>query len=191
MNKVLAAVADSNEWGQVYILEAISLYEVSEVQTAEQIIERVLPRLAHNNPAVILSAVKVVLKSVDVLPDGQNKKDTIKKLAAPLITLLSCEAELQYVALRNINFVLQKQPTIFENNIKVFFCKFNDPLYVKIEKIDILVKVVGDTNAEAVLNELHDYTNDMDMDLVTAAVKAIGQIILKVNRSVSRAVQII
>ena len=31
----------------------------------------------------------------------------------------------------------------------------------------------------------------MEMDLVTAAVKAIGQIILKVNRSVSRAVQII
>jgi len=78
------------------------------------------------------------------------------------------------VALRNINFVLQKQPTIFENNVKVFFCKFNDPLYVKIEKIDILVKVAEDKNAESVLNELHDYTNDMDMDLVTAAVKAIG-----------------
>lgn len=58
--------------------------------------------------------------------------------------------------------------------MKVFFCKFNDPLYVKIEKIDILVKVAEDRNAESVLNELHDYTNDMDMDLVTAAVKAIG-----------------
>jgi len=58
--------------------------------------------------------------------------------------------------------------------VKVFFCKFNDPLYVKLEKIDILVKVAEDRNAESVLNELHDYTNDMDMDLVTAAVKAIG-----------------
>lgn len=58
--------------------------------------------------------------------------------------------------------------------MKVFFCKFNDPLYVKLEKIDILVKVAEDRNAESVLNELHDYTNDMDMDLVTAAVKAIG-----------------
>lgn len=106
MNKVLSAVADSNEWGQVYILEAISLYEVTEVQQAENVIERVLPRLAHNNPAVILSAVKVVLKSVDVMPSGTNKKEVIKKLAAPLVTLLSCEAELQYVALRNINFVL-------------------------------------------------------------------------------------
>jgi len=64
--------------------------------------------LAHNNPAVILSAVKVVLKSVDVLPKGEVKTATVKKLAAPLITLLSCEAELQYVALRNISFVLQK-----------------------------------------------------------------------------------
>lgn len=147
-----------------------------------------LPRLAHNNPAVLLSAVKVVLKSMDVLPKGDVKTATTKKLAAPLITLLSCEAELQYVALRNINFVLQKQPTIFENNVKVFFCKFNDPLYVKLEKIEILIKVADDRNAESVLNELQDYTNDMDMDLVTAAVKAIGEIILKVNRSVSRAV---
>ena len=84
--------------------------------------------------------------------------------------------------------MLQKQPTIFENNVKVFFCKFNDPIYVKLEKIDILIKVADDKNAESVLNELQDYTNDMDMDLVTAAVKAIGEIILKVNRSVSRAV---
>jgi len=94
LNKVLAAVADSNEWGQVYILEAISLYEVADRTQADNIIERVLPRLAHNNPAVILSAVKVVLKSVDVLPNGQDKKEVVKKLAAPLVTLLSCEAEL-------------------------------------------------------------------------------------------------
>ena len=45
---------------------------------------------------------------------------------------------------------------------------------MKLEKIEILVKVTKDGNAESVLNELHDYTNDMDMDLVTAAVKAIG-----------------
>lgn len=73
----------------------------------------------------------------------------------------------------------------------MFFCKFNDPIYVKLEKIDILIKVADDKNAESVLNELQDYTNDMEMDLVTAAVKAIGEIILKVNRSVSRAVQIV
>jgi vesicle coat complex subunit len=108
LNKVLAAVADCNEWGQVYILEAISLYDINDAGQAENIIERILPRLAHNNPAVILSAVKVVLKALDKLPEGEEKTGVVKKLAAPLVTLLSCEAELQYVALRNISFVLQK-----------------------------------------------------------------------------------
>lgn len=56
----------------------------------------------------------------------------------------------------------------------MFFCKFNDPLYLKLEKIEILVKVVVDANSESVLNELQDYSNDMDMDLVQAAVRAIG-----------------
>jgi AP-1 complex subunit beta-1 len=48
----------------------------------------------------------------------------------------------------------------------VFFCRFNDPLYLKLEKIEILVKVVDEKCAEAILNELQDYSNDMDMDLV-------------------------
>lgn len=43
---------------------------------------------------MILSAVKVILKAVDVLSDSAEKVATIKKLAAPLVTLLSCEAEL-------------------------------------------------------------------------------------------------
>ena len=70
----------------------------------------------------------------------------------------------------------------------MFFCKFNDPLYVKLEKIEILVKVVDEKNAESILTELQDYSNDIDMDLVTASVKAIGQIILKVNKAVTKAV---
>lgn len=73
------------------------------------------------------------------------------------------------------------------------FCKFNDPLYLKLEKIEVLVKVVQDSNCESVLNELADYANDMDMDLVQAAVKTIGQIILKIqsSKAVSFAVSII
>ena len=53
-----------------------------------------MPRLAHNNPAVILSAVKVVLKYLDYIGNAELMKGVVKKLAAPLITLLSCEAEI-------------------------------------------------------------------------------------------------
>lgn len=62
---------------------------------------------------------------------------------------------------------------------------------MKLEKIEILVKVVDEKNAENILGELQDYCNDIDIDLVSASVKAIGQIILKVTKAVTKAVQII
>ena len=119
------------------------------------------------------------------------RQGIIKKLAAPLISLLACEAEIQYVALRNISFILQKQPQIFENNIKVFYCKFNDPVYVKLEKVEILIKVADKGNSEQILLELKEYSQDVDMELVGASVKAIGQIVLKVESSVRQAAVVV
>jgi AP-1 complex subunit beta-1 len=105
LNKLLAALVDCNEWGKIYIMEAIATYDTEDTKESENIIERIVPTLSHNNPAVIMSAVKTVLKFIENI-SSELKKGVIKKLAAPLISLLSCEPEIQYVALRNINFIL-------------------------------------------------------------------------------------
>ena len=106
LNKLLTALNDCNEWGQVYVLEGISMYDAANSKEAEMVIERVLPRLAHSNPAVILSSVRVILKNMDYIDNTELLKGIVKKLAAPLVTLLNQEPEIKYVALRNINFVL-------------------------------------------------------------------------------------
>jgi vesicle coat complex subunit len=33
----------------------------------------------------------------------------------------------------------------------VFFCKYNDPIYVKMEKLDVLVMLANDRNIDQVL----------------------------------------
>lgn len=52
-----------------------------------------------------------------------------KKLAPPLVTLLSSEPEVQYVALRNMNLIVQKRPDILKHEMKVrslpFATQFN------------------------------------------------------------------
>lgn len=47
-------------WGQVFILDALSKYKAVDAREAENIVERVTPRLQHANCAVVLSAVKVI-----------------------------------------------------------------------------------------------------------------------------------
>lgn len=83
-------------------------------------------------------------------------KQLIRKMAPPLVTLLSNPPEVQWVALRNINLLLQKRPDILSNEMRVFFCKYNDPPYVKVEKLDIMVRLAGENNVDALLSELKE-----------------------------------
>ena len=69
-----------------------------------------------------------------------------KKLDPPLVTLLSKEARVQYVALRNINLIIQKRSDILKHEMKVFFVNYNDPIYIKLEKLDIMIRLTDQSN---------------------------------------------
>jgi AP-2 complex subunit beta-1 len=73
---------------------------------------------------------------------------------SPLVTLLSSGPEVQYVALRNILLIIQRRPTVLKNDVKVFFCKYNDPVYVKLAKLEIMYRLASPENAKTILAEL-------------------------------------
>jgi AP-1 complex subunit beta-1 len=64
--------------------------------------------------------VQVILKQLDIINDDTVKKNMLKKMAPPLVTLLSSESEIQYVALRNISLIVQKYPQILSHEVKVW-----------------------------------------------------------------------
>jgi AP-1 complex subunit beta-1 len=50
------------------------------------------------------------MKLMEMLDPTSDLIQTLqRKLAPPLVTLLSAESEIQYVALRNINLIVQKR----------------------------------------------------------------------------------
>ncbi|VDO47057.1 unnamed protein product [Onchocerca flexuosa] len=157
INKLLTALNECTEWGQVFILDALSSYQPKDEREAQNICERISPRLAHANAAVVLSTVKVLMKLMEMLPENSEFIGQLtKKLAPPMVTLLSAEPEIQYVALRNINLIVQKRPEILKQEMKVFFVKYNDPIYVKMEKLDIMIRLAQQNNINQVLSELKE-----------------------------------
>ena len=194
LQKLLAALNECTEWGQVFILDSLAKYTPAEAREAEGIIERVTPRLQHANSAVVMSAVKVILSYMDVMEKSGNAESLralTRKLAPPLVTLLNSESEIQYVALRNINLIVQKRPSILENEIKVFFCKYNDPIYVKMEKLEIIIKLVNERNIDQVLLELKEYATEVDVDFVRKSVSAIGRCAVKLERAAERCIGVL
>lgn len=104
------------------------------------------------------------------------------------MTLVSSAPEVQYVALRNIDLLLQKQPDILQKELRVFFCKYNDPPYVKFQKLEIMVRIANDRNVDQLLAELREYALEVDMDFVRRAVKAIGQVAIKIESASEKCV---
>lgn len=107
------------------------------------------------------------------------------------VTLVSSAPEVQYVALRNINLLLQKQPDILNKELRVFFCKYDDPAYVKLEKLDIMIRIANDKNVDQLLMELKEYALEVDMDLVRRAIKAIGQTAIKIESAAQRCIDVL
>ncbi len=122
---------------------------------------------------------------------------------------MSSAPEVQWVALRNINLLLQKRPDILSNEMRVFFCKYNDPPYVKVEKLDIMVRLANEKNMDTLLGELKEwvtrivvflcyaetlrnrYASEVDVDFVRKAVKAIGQTAIKIDSAAERCVGVL
>mmetsp|Transcript_64637 Transcript_64637/g.116295 ORF Transcript_64637/g.116295 Transcript_64637/m.116295 type:complete len:943 (-) Transcript_64637:47-2875(-) len=189
ISKLLPALNECSEWGQVFILDALALYDPPNSRVAETILERgVLVRLSHANCAVVLSAIKVMMKFMDKLQSQEMVRALCRKMAPPLVTMLSAEPEIQYVVMRNINLIVQKQPQILQQDIRMFVCKYNDPLYVKLEKIAVMVQLASEKNVDQVLSEFKEYASEVDIEVVRHSVRAIGQCAIKLERAAERCV---
>eukprot|EP00708_Paratrimastix_pyriformis_P002060 GAFH01000798.1.p2 GENE.GAFH01000798.1~~GAFH01000798.1.p2 ORF type:complete len:944 (-),score=481.64 GAFH01000798.1:68-2701(-) len=188
LNKLLAALNACSEWGQVFILDALATYHPADADEAERIAERVVPRLNHANSAVVLSSVKLLLLLLNYMTNPDSVTMYCRKMAPPLVTQLSAQPEIRYVALRNINLVIQKRPGLLQSEIKVFFCKYNDPLYVKMEKLEIMMLLVEDPNIAQVLAELKEYATEVDVEFVRKAVRAIGRCAIKLDNAADQCV---
>ena len=204
LKKLLLALNECTEWGRVTILSTLADYNATDVKESEHICERVAPQFQHVNPSVVLAAVKVVfihMKSIQ----PELVRSYLKKMAPPLgmcrsswylfdanhflVTLVASAPEVQYVALRNIDLLLQAKPDILSKEMRVFFCKYNDPPYLKLQKLEIMVRIANEKNYEQLLAELTEYALEVDMDFVKRAVKAIGQVAIKIEAASAKCVQ--
>ncbi|GAO19563.1 hypothetical protein UVI_02062270 [Ustilaginoidea virens] len=188
LKKLLMALNECTEWGRITVLTTLADYPASDTKESEHICERVVPQFQHVNPAVVLAAIKVVFIHMKAV-NPEMVRSLLKKMAPPLVTLVASAPEVQYVALRNIDLLLQAKPDILSKELRVFFCKYNDPPYVKLQKLEIMVRIANESNYEQLLAELKEYALEVDMDFVRRAVKAIGQVAIKIENASPKCVQ--
>lgn len=192
VKNLLLCLNECTEWGRITILTTLNDYNTTDVEEATHIIERVIPQLQHANPSVVLSSIKTVIHHLEIIPIPAQRNAFLKKLSAPLVSLVSSSIpEAQFVGLKNIRIILEKYPQILSKELRVFFIKYSDPLYLKLEKLEIMIRLASDNNSSLLLGELKEYSMEFEPSLVSKSIKSIGSVAIKLAGCVIKSVNLL
>lgn len=192
VKSLLACLNECTEWGRITILTALTDYHAAGAEESTHIIERVIPQLQHANPSVVLSSIKAILHFVENLSDSTQRYQTLRKLLAPLVSLVSSSIpEAKYVGLKNIRIILEKYPQTLSKELRVFFIKYSDPLYLKLEKLEIMIRLANENNGNLLLGELKEYAMEFEPLLVSKAIKTIGSVGIQIPEFAVKAVNLL
>jgi hypothetical protein len=184
VNKLLKAHPECYEWGQCRILDLLAHYRPKGPEDTDTILERVAPRLAHANPSVVLAAGKVISLILDLASESA-RQTYMSKVANAYVTLLGANAapiEVQFVICRDVYVLLHKFPSMFLNHTKAFLVRYNDPTYLKLEKIGVMLRLLSSKNTPGIVQELVQYSNDVvDIPFLKAVIRALGLVAIRVE----------
>lgn len=144
------------------------------------IIDRMLNRLSHINPAIVMGASKVMLKFSKALESPKIVEGLCRKIAGSLVAIMGRSPEIVWVFLRSLEIMVAKYPGVV-NNPKAFFVNFTDPGFVKMQKVQILGRLADEANAKMIITELTEYSYDTNVEFSTFAFQNLWRVGSKVE----------
>ncbi|WFC98835.1 snoRNA-binding rRNA-processing protein [Malassezia yamatoensis] len=176
--KMCHALSDMDPWSQsdsVDVLVRYARLHLPDPQTTtdmdpdlELLVNQMDPLLSSIHAAPVMSAVRATLL---LAPEDRHKK-----AISALVQLLRKPADIAYVAILRILAVEQKHVPLLEPFLGLFFIRVNDPEYLALAKLRVLLLCVQPSNAETIADELAVYTRSDVCRVAVESVTALGQV---------------
>jgi len=192
---LLGKLKEFNEWSQCIVIDTLYKYIPKDEDEVLDILNLLDDKLKQSNSALVLGIVRLFIKITEgypVLEDIHN--EVYERVKDPLITLVeSSESnETAYTILCHIYLLMSRSPHLFEAEYRHFYCKYNDPIYIKTLKIKILGDIASNhTNAlhyaciKEIVQELSEYIYEGNLSIMKQSIEVISTIGQKNSDSVS------
>lgn len=181
---LLNRINSYTEFGQSTVFDLVAKYEPQAEDEMLDILNILEEKLKHSSSSVVLGCIKVFL---NYTRDNQLMiRQVFARIQAPLVTLFTGAEvtgayEQAYCILAHIHLIISKGAGgIFEGDFKSFFCKFDEPTYIKFMKIDILTMIVSDQTVEDAINELSAYVTDVNAEISKKSIQAISKVAVRI-----------
>eukprot|EP00300_Choanocystis_sp_HF-7_P040041 c6447_g1_i1.p1 GENE.c6447_g1_i1~~c6447_g1_i1.p1 ORF type:complete len:738 (-),score=203.98 c6447_g1_i1:33-2246(-) len=172
---LLNRLKDFTDWAQCSVLRVVSRYTPESKEEVFDVMNLLEDTFRNANSALVMAATKVFLNISQSLPNIHEQ--VLVRLKTPLITLMTSGSdESAYAVLSHLKLLAKRNPDVFTQEYKHFFCRGNDLSCVKQLKVDVLVDVASAINVGDIISELSEYVTDVDVSISRHSIRAIGRI---------------
>ncbi|KAI6655959.1 AP-4 complex subunit beta-1-like [Oopsacas minuta] len=168
-----------SEWGQAVVLETLTKYKIQDESELIDLLNRMDPHLEAQNTGVLMAVIKLFMAIINEIPQLQS--DAAIRIRPILLNIASSPcSEICYSALAHIEILIDKLPSLsLQQNHKTFYCRYSDPVYVKVKKVEMLAQLISDKNMHEIINELSEAALDSNIEVGKRAVNTIKTIALR------------
>ncbi|XP_041473519.1 AP-4 complex subunit beta-1-like [Lytechinus variegatus] len=172
---LLNRLSSLSEWGQIKALQFLLKYKPQNEEEIFDILNLVDGCLRHPNSGVSLGAIHLMLLITKDMP--QVNQDVTGRLKGILLSHLSSDQPAYvYASLCHLQWLLDRLPQGITKYYKKFYCKYNEPVYLRCKRIDLLVQLITEANINDIIGELSAYCIDVCTKFGKHAVRAMGSI---------------
>lgn len=186
LHRILNFCDAFSDFEQIYVFEILADHAQFKMELAdteksllhECINDKVLPKLNHCNKALVIAAVKSLIKFADLLKSSDNERQKLlQKIAKSLQSLINLEEEVSLLIAQTFLVLDRKYPEYkLLKDSTVFFCRNEDSLSLKVLKLKLIKKSATASTSIAVFDELISYFKSTDLAFSKKAVRCVFKI---------------
>lgn len=173
--RVLRLCDTFSEWEQADVFEMLAQTPVKEQldekNTLELLKEKLFPKLAHSNRALIIASAKLLLCFAERL--GTEKAEVerlLGKVLRSLVAMLNESDEVTFVICHCI-LLMDSSVGLVGVEPASFYCRSEEALFVKLLKLKVIRRLAKRAPSANVLDELFTYFRNPDPAFAQAAVE--------------------
>ena len=180
---LLNRIEQYNEFAQSKVFELVAKYTPGSEEEMFNIMDLLDDRLKTSSSTVVLACIKIFLAYTKNNP--VVTKQVYARIKDPLITLFGAGEvagahEISYCVLSHIHLLVSKGAlSEFENDFKTFFCKDDEPVYIRVLKIEVLQMIATENNMFEILGEFGAYISDFHREISRCAIQSITKLAVR------------
>ncbi|GME94578.1 unnamed protein product [Ambrosiozyma monospora] len=147
--RLCGLLATIDQWTKIYVLNTMMCFVPQNQRDSLTIIEYCIPYLQSENCSIALNALKVIVYLGNYVEHLVDQLPVLpSRISGSVSTLMGKSPEVQFLVMRNIILLLLNKSAFLTLDVRMFFCQYDDPIYIKDTKLEIIFLLANEQNID-------------------------------------------